>query len=189
MIHRSARPLAALVVAALLLSSGAVALAHGESITVQPTTAEPGDTITVTAEDLGAERTVELKLAGSGVEIVLGQVQTDEDGGFTKTYTLPADLRPGQYVIATTGEEDEAITADLTITAAAAAEGTTGAVTSGTVTSAVFQPRERPFGQVLALVVVFGVLSGLGLFLARFGGASRPPRKERTALLPEVERA
>lgn len=189
MIRHFTRPFATLVVAILSLSIAGVALAHGESVTVQPTTAKPGDTVTVKGEDLGSSRSVEIKLTGTGVDVMLGSAQTDDAGAFAGKYTLPADLRAGQYMIGTKGEDGDDVTADLAVTAAAAATTTGDGQMATTATSVAFQPRERPFEQILALVVVFGVLSGLGLFLARFGGGAREPREERTALLPEGERA
>ncbi len=184
MIRRSRRPVAALLASAIFLASAAPALAHGASLTVEPATAKPGDTVTVTGEDLGASRAIDLKLTGTGVEVVLGRAKTDDDGGFSEKYTLPADLRPGRYLVATQTGEGEAVSADLTVAAAAAANSGASATSS-----AAFQPRERPFGQVLALVVVFGILAGLGLFLARFTGGSRGSREERTVPASGAEHA
>lgn len=183
MIHRLIRPLAALIVGVVFLSSGALALGHGAALTVQPASARPGDTITLTGEDMGASRDVDVKLAGTGVDVKLGHADTDEDGAFTEDFKLPGDLRPGQYVVSAEGEET--VTADLTIVtgaAGAAGEAMTGAAPA-------FEPRARPFEQVLALVVVFGVLSGIGLFLARFGFGGRGPQETQSVVLPEVERA
>lgn len=183
MIHRSVRALVALLAGALFFGSATVALGHGESVTVQPTSAKAGDTVTITGAGLGASRDVDITLSGTGVTVKLGHADSDADGAFTEKFKLPADLRPGQYLI--TAEGKETATADLTIVAGVAQ----GDEMSGASMSAVFQPRERPFEQVLALVVVFGMLSGLGLFLARFGGGTRTAPEERTAMLPGAERA
>lgn len=113
----------------------------------------------------------------------LGHADTDEDGAFTEDFKLPGERRPGQYVVSAEGEET--VTADLT--SVAGASGAAGEAMTGAAPA--FEPRARAFGQVLALVVVFGVLLGIGLFLARFGFGGRGPQEKQSIILPEVEPA
>ncbi len=142
-----------------------VALAHGDSVAVDPTSAQPGATITVKGGDLGASRSVDVKLVGTGVERVLGTAQTDGDGAFTATFEVPSDLAAGPYQIQAEGEDTA--TTDFTVTAAVGSGASEGQMSGQEVQAPQIPVRERPLSETAGLVALFGVLSGLGLFFAR----------------------
>lgn len=149
---------AAIALAALLALNGGVALADGvKNVAVNPLTPRPGDVITVKGGLLGANSTVEVRVIGAGVDIDLGEVTADGEGDFTQQFRLPADLAPGRYQVRAAGAESAAT--EITVLA-------TGATASATEPGMV-EARERPLGQVIGLVALFGVLAGLGLFFAR----------------------
>jgi hypothetical protein len=153
----------ALLLSALYTFGGGVALAHGgKGVTVQPLTPKPGDVITVTGDELGASSTVEVRLIGTGVDIDLGEAQANDEGDFTAQFRVPADLKPGSYQLQAKGAESA--TTEITVVAA----GSTESTTSATMAEAPATPvRERPLGETIGLVALFGVLAGLGLFFAR----------------------
>jgi len=153
----------ALLLSALFTFGGGVALAHGgKGVTVQPLTPKPGEVITVTGDELGASSTVEVRLIGTGVDIDLGEAQANDEGDFTAQFRVPANLAPGNYQIQAKGAE--LATTEITVVAA----GTTESTTSPAMTETPAPPvRERPLGETIGLVTLFGVLAGLGLFFAR----------------------
>jgi hypothetical protein len=152
---------------ALLLSAlfifGGVALAHGgKGVTVQPLTPKPGDVITVTGDELGASSTVEVRNIGMGVDIDLGEAEAEGDGDFTAQFRVPANLAPGNYQIQAKGAE--LATTEITVVAAGTTESTTSLAMAEAPAPLV---RERPLGETIGLIALFGVLAGLGLFFAR----------------------
>lgn len=61
------------------------------------TTIGPGEPTTVTGSGLGAAAAVWVSLLPQG--LVLGDTQADATGSFRTTVRIPADLRPGQYLV------------------------------------------------------------------------------------------
>ena len=154
-----ALPATCLALAALWMVSSGVALAHGEKgVAVQPLTPRPGDVITVQGDLLGPGSMVEVRLAGPGVDIDLGEVQADAEGDFTAQFRLPVDLVPRTYQLRATGAESA--TTELTVLAAAGTANPIGPTVE-------VASRERPVGETIGLVVLFGVLAGLGLFFGQ----------------------
>jgi hypothetical protein len=140
-----------------------VASAHGgEGLTVTPSTAMPGDMVKVHAEAIAQPNgDVDLHLVStSGTETDLGDFKADDTGDMDADVTLPTTLAPGAYQLKALGTTT--LTTDLTITAAS---GGSTATTTTTGTTITFTP--RPLGETIALVALFGVLAGAGLFLAR----------------------
>jgi len=158
----------ALLLSALYIFGGSVALAHGgKGVTVQPLTPKPGEVLTVKGEGLGAEGAksqVEVRIIGTGVDIDLGEAEAGDDGDFTAQFRVPSDLKPGTYQLQAKGAETA--TTEITVVAAAGAENTTQ---SAMAAESVPPVRERPLGETIGLVALFGVLAGLGLFFARMG--------------------
>lgn len=149
--------------ALVTLGGGGVALADGgKGVTVQPLTPKPGDVITVKGDLLGPNSIVEVRIIGTGVDIDLGEVQADEEGDFTAQFRVPADLAPGTYQVQATGAESA--TTEITVVAA----GPTSSAEMPMDPAMMNVPvRERPLWETIALVALFGALSGLGLFFAR----------------------
>jgi len=163
-------PLAmALLVSALFALGGSVVLAHGDKgVTVQPLTPKPGEVITVNGEGLGTEGAksqVEVRIIGTGVDIDLGEAEADDTGDFTAQFRVPADLKPGTYQVQAKGAETATI--EITVMAAAAAEQPAAAAAPAMAAEPASPVRERPLGETIGLVGLFGVLAGLGLFFAR----------------------
>ncbi len=106
-----------LVVGALVWLS-APAYAHGESISVDPAEAKPGDSVTVTGEEFPPGEEVELSLEGVRGNIPLGHAEVDETGSFSIAIKVPSSAAPGsyQFVVAAGGDNT---TLDYTILKAA----------------------------------------------------------------------
>ena len=160
----------ALLLGAYLASAGAAA-AHGDKeVVVTPLTPHPGEQITVKGGGLGVG-TVEIRLVGSGVNLVLGQIKTEDDGDFEAQFTCPANLIPGSYQVQAQGPTDAASIA-LTVVAPAGATEAGTAMNSMAANAPMNTPvappvRDRPLGEVLGLIVLFGLISAVGLFFAR----------------------
>lgn len=146
-----------LILVSLALMPGLALADGGKSVKVQPLAPKPGDVITVKGDLLGQKSEVEVRIIGSGVDIDLGEVQTDDEGDFTAQFRLPADLKPGIYRLTATGAESAQT--ELTVQGGLSSEQNS------------MQPapvlRERPLTESIGLVALFGVLAGVGLFLAR----------------------
>lgn len=152
-----------LIVATLMLLTSGLALADGgKGVTVQPLTPKPGNIITVKGDLLGSNSVVEVRIVGTGVDIDLGEVQADEEGDFEAQFRVPADLAPGTYQVQANGAE-KATTAITVLGVGSTVEGET------TMDPAMMNVpvRERPLWGTIALVALFGVLAGTGLFFAR----------------------
>lgn len=186
--------LLASVLALMLVASGPVWADGAKGVKVSPLTPKPDEAITVNGEVLGPNSNVEVRIIGSGVDEKLGEAQADAEGDFTKEFRLPADLKPGTYQIQATGEEtattqitvregpagsaareeqpsDEAAIDEAGADEGAAAEeedaaGKDAAAEEGEMGS---EPviEQRPLGQSIGLVALFGVLAALGLFFAQ----------------------
>lgn len=150
---------AMLAIAALYLLGSVVAHADGgKGVAVKPLTPKPGDVITVKGDLLGPNSEVEVRVIGpGGVNIDLGEIRADAEGDFTAEFTLPANLAVGTYQIQARGAE----TATTQITVKTGAAGDEGESMAEPVL------RSRPFGESAALITLFGVLAGLGIFFAR----------------------
>ena len=88
------------------------------TITVDPDTAAPGDSITVDGENFPPNSEVELQLTDSDGNPVGDPVTvvTDDDGAFSTELELLEGTEPGDYTIVATDEDGNSATADLTIT-------------------------------------------------------------------------
>lgn len=159
---------AALLAASALvaLGSGAVLADGGKGVAVKPLTPQPGDTITVKGDLLGANSEVEVRVIGSGVDVDLGEVRADAEGDFTAEFRLPVGLAPGTYQVQARGAETA--TTQVTVLPIGVKAEQTGAQREGQVAPTMAEPiRERPLVETVGLVALFGALAGLGLFFAR----------------------
>lgn len=169
-----------LVLAALI--AGAAWADGGKEVAVKPLTPKAGETITVQGEGLGADTEVEVLLTGQGTEVDLGEGQTDGEGHFTTEFDLPEDLEAGTYELTATGEEEAAT--QVTIAESAGGQASTEAEEGAEdghdedaeegaedghdegAEAASEDIRQRPLGQSIGLVGLFGVLAAVGLFVA-----------------------
>ncbi len=149
---------------ALLTLSGVALADGGRKVAVKPLIPKVGDAVTVVGAGLGANRSIEIRLVGQGVDVDLGEVQSMEDGDFEGEFTLSADLKPGSYQLKAIGEGTEAT--QVTILAAGGSGAATApAIAMGAEATEVVQ--QRPLGEAAILVALFGILAALGLFFAR----------------------
>ncbi|PCC35374.1 choice-of-anchor G family protein [Brachybacterium alimentarium] len=88
------------------------------TITVDPDTAAPGDSITVDGENFPPNSEVELQLTDSDGNPVGDPVTvvTDDDGAFSTELEVLEGTEPGDYTIVATDEDGNSATADLTVT-------------------------------------------------------------------------
>ncbi|MBF6612504.1 MAG: hypothetical protein IVW55_05185 [Chloroflexi bacterium] len=141
-------------------AASGVALADGvKGVAVQPLTPKAGDVITVKGDLLGPNSTVEVRVVGTGVDIDLGEVDADANGDFSAQFRLPEDLKPGTYQVTAKGAESA--TTAITVVGVGGDAASEGAMGGEPVL------KQRPLGESLLLVGVFGVISALGIFLAR----------------------
>jgi len=171
---RSLTTLAAILALVASATMGATqALAHGQSVTADPISAQPGATISVKGEQLGGNRDVPVLLIGMGKEIPLGTARTTPQGAIDTQFSVPTDVPAGNYALRAKGKED----ADTGFTVAAMP--TMGGAQMGQVAPAApeFPARERPLSEIAILVAIFGLLAGFGLFVAQ-ATRERTDRKE-----------
>jgi hypothetical protein len=163
------------------------ALAHGQTVTADPTSGGPGATVSVKGEQLGGNREIPVVLIGMGKEIQLGSAMSTPQGAIDAQFNLPTDLIPGSYALRARGKEDA--DTDFTVMAAPsmAIASMGGASMSGapmqqaTAAAPELPARDRPLGEMAVLIAVFGLLAGLGFFLA-LATRERPEGKEAVAL-------
>ena len=163
------------------------ALAHGQTVTADPTSGGPGATVSVKGEQLGGNREIPVVLIGMGKEIQLGSAMSTPQGAIDAQFSLPNDLIPGSYALRARGKEDA--DTDFTVMAAPsmAIASMGGASMSGapmqqaTAAAPELPARDRPLGEMAVLIAVFGLLAGLGFFLA-LATRERPEGKEAVAL-------
>ena len=152
------------------LGAGVARADGAKGVSVQPLTPKPGDVITVKGDLLGANSTVEVRIIGTSVDIDLGEVPADAGGDFSAQFRVPVDLGPGDYQVQAKGAESA--TAEITVLGAGTAE-------AGGMQEAAPVLRERPFGESLILVALFGLLAAGGIFFART--AHEKPAGEATS--------
>ena len=155
--------IAALALVLVSLVAGPALADGAKGVTVSPLTPKPDQVITVNGELLGPNSEVEVLLTGNGETVDLGEVKADEEGDFTQEFRLPADLRPGTYQLKATGEESA--TTQITVTGAPAGGAEAGSEAGEMGAEPVIE--QRPLGQSIGLVALFGALAALGLFFAR----------------------
>ncbi|GED11348.1 choice-of-anchor G family protein [Cellulosimicrobium cellulans] len=86
------------------------------TVTVDPTTANPGDEVTVTGEGWPPSTTVTVVLVDEDGDVVATvDVETDEEGSFTTPVTVPDDAAPGDYTVHASDDTGNEAEAPLTI--------------------------------------------------------------------------
>lgn len=146
------------LITVFIFASGS-ALADGATgVAVQPLAPKPGDIIKVKGEVLGANRTVEVRIIGTNVNIDLGEVQTNAEGDFTAEFRVPENLTAGNYQVQAKGEQ----TATTTITVV-----TAGAAQPDPMSQPAPELRQRSLGESIGLIALFGVLAAAGIVFAR----------------------
>ena len=165
--------LATLMMIGLLAIAGTgVALAHGQKIAVDPSSARPDEAMTITGEGLGHHSEVEVRVIGGDLDVDLGEVNADAQGNFTAQFRVPAALKPGTYQIQAKGAETA--TADLNVLAP-------GAGATMPMESSAPILRERPLTEAIVLVALFGVVAAVGLAITRTVHLESSAGRGRTA--------
>lgn len=116
-----------------------LALALSASLTVRPTTVfahegpsrlelnfdrlNPGVMVQVRGINLGADLPVVVALVGLGGEVQLGEASGDAHGDFTQSFTLPAYLESGDYIVRAISSDGTTVDAPLTISGVPALTG------------------------------------------------------------------
>ncbi|MGJ9424374.1 choice-of-anchor G family protein [Nesterenkonia halotolerans] len=92
------------------------------SVSVDPDTAEPGDTVTVEGDDFTPGTTVDVEVTDEDGNVVgtIEDIEVDENGEFDVDWTLPEDLQPGELVVTATDEDGNSASAPLEVLGAGA---------------------------------------------------------------------
>jgi len=144
------------------------AFAHGQpEITVAPDTVAPGGKITVTGEKMGANEEFKITLEGLKFKAELGDAKSDADEKFQLQFTIPTGAPEGVYQVKAVGADGDTVTAELTITAkaAASAEPTEQQMPSAEEDKV---PRRRDTNENIGLFVVAALSAVVGLILVRW---------------------
>lgn len=163
--------LLAIVLAALPLGA---ALAHGEPIiAVEPAIVAAGGQITLTGTEMEPGEVFAITLEGMAGSISLGEATVTgegEEGGFSATFTIPAETAPGSYAVTATAEDGDTTVADLTITAPSDEASAEPAMAQEPTGELHLIDRSKPIGQVIAVVVVIAISAAAGFVLIRNRG-------------------
>jgi len=162
---------AMVIVAALALTPIRVALAHGDPvIAVEPTVVAAGGQITVNGTEMEPGEVFAITLEGPAGSISLGEATAtgeSEEGGFTATFTIPADVAPGSYTVRAATEEGESAQADLTVTEPSAEASAAPATTQEPTGEEHVLDRAKPAGEIIAVIAAALTSLALGFWLIR----------------------
>lgn len=162
-------------VALALLAVGPV-LAHGgggDGISVEPDSAQAGDTVVLAGQGLEPNSDRVLVLAGPDITIDLGSVTTDAEGMFQKEIKIPAHLLGGAYEFRAIG--DETLVTGVAITAAAGMAGGASSGTDAEETVQAYQPGPLTEGLLIGGALALLAIGGLLVWGAERFGHSRTP--------------
>ena len=163
-----------IVLVVLVLAPVGIALAHGQPvIAVQPAVVAAGGQITITGMEMEPGEVFAITLEGLSTSAPLGEAVVTgegEEGGFTATFTIPADTAPGSYTVRAATEEGESAEADLTVTAPSAEASAGPAMAEEPTGEQHLLDRSKPIGQIAAVVVVIALSAAAGFVLVRSRG-------------------
>jgi len=94
--------LAFAIICIFVISSSA--FAHGTSLKVDKAAAAAGEVISLKGEGITANGEIRLSLTGLQ-DYNLGTAKGDAHGSFQQQITLPADVKPGDYLVVAEGEK------------------------------------------------------------------------------------
>lgn len=165
---------ALIIVALFILGPASLALAHGgATIVVEPTLAPAGGQITITGSEMEPGEEWSLTLEGISSSIPLGQASVTgegEEGGFTVTLTLPADIKPGSYIVQAVTPEGESASAEITITATSEAASAEPAMVREATGEEHLLDRSKPLGLTIGVGIVIALSAATGIVLIRNRG-------------------
>ncbi|WP_255316461.1 hypothetical protein [Nesterenkonia sp. Act20] len=143
------------------------------SVTVDPETAEPGDTVTVEGDDFTPGTTVDVEVTDEDGNVVgtIEDIEVDENGEFMVDWAVPEDIEPGELVVTATDEEGNSASAPLEVLGAGSGGNGDGVpVESGSDDDGA--AGSGPLATTGATVATFGLVAlvltliGIGLYVA-----------------------
>jgi hypothetical protein len=162
------------IAAALALIPAGATWAHGEPIiTVEPAVVAAGREIKVTGTEMEPGEVFVITLEGLAGSFPLGEVTVvgeGEEGGFTATFTIPADAKPGAYRVSATAEDGDTASADLAVTAPSEKASKEPAMTQEPTGELHQIDRTKPIGQIIGIVAVAALSAAAGFLLIRNRG-------------------
>ena len=181
----------AAVAAVLVASAAAWACVSGPSVTLNPANAKPGETVTLTMRDFRKADPVQVRWNDLNGPVLASFEQNASGSPFTGDITVPADARPGNYVLILSQTAPDGKLSQMPVRALITVVSPNG---SNPVLGAATSPAEtnRPAGLVsdeesvsgASLVLVALGVAGVGMFVAgmaahlagRRGGAPEAAR-------------
>lgn len=150
------------------------ALAHGEPvIVVEPVVVAAGGQIILTGTEMEPGEVFTITLEGLTGSIPLGEatvIGEGEEGSFTATFTISAEVAPGSYTLQAVTKEGETATTDLTITPPAEEASAAPAMAQEPTGELHELDRSKPIGQIIAVAVVIALSTAAGFVLIRNRG-------------------
>jgi hypothetical protein len=107
--------LSTMVIAGLLFLMAGAALAHGQSIHVEPEMGGPGETVTVSGHGFEANSTVKITLHGH--DGALKVAQTNAQGAFSVDVLIPEHMPDGVHILMVRDRTNEMARFRLTVDA------------------------------------------------------------------------
>jgi hypothetical protein len=100
------------------LSSNTFTIAQAVTITVNPTSAAPGDQVTITGANWLPPQQLNISVTpgGGGQAIATTSVNSDNNGNFSTTLTIPATAQPGTYTVQVVAANETTMTATNPLT-------------------------------------------------------------------------
>jgi hypothetical protein len=127
-IMKPTAPILAILTIFLSLFLVPAGLAHGSEprLELGAERLYPGGALEIRGVDFEAETAFTLFLIGPGIEIDLGEVTPDVEGGFNQVFSLPADLPEGLYHIQAVTSDHDLSSPEFTVLAGALPSGEQG---------------------------------------------------------------
>ena len=145
-------------------------MAHGvPEIAVDPTVVAAGRTITVTGSAMedGVKYTITLEGTKGSVPLGEATAKGTPAASCVVQFTIPESTSLGSYTVRAVTVDGDVATTDLTVTAPSAQASSGPAMTAMASADPHVLDRTKPFGQIIAVVVVIILSSMGGLVLVR----------------------
>lgn len=172
-VHRFVLGVGGVAAGLLVATATAWACVSGPSVTLNPVNAKPGETVTMTMRDFRKVDNVDVRWNAINGPLLASFTQNGSGTPFTGAITVPADAKPGNYVLLLSQTAPDGKLSQMPVRALITVTSPDGAVpVLGASVSPVDESRgaglvsddESVSGGALALVAL-GV-AGVGMFLA-----------------------
>lgn len=154
------------LVLALAFTAMGVSAHGGGTLTVEPTSVEPGKSITIQAQGVGSGEVFTLRLVGMTYQATLGTATGDDNEQFQASFTVPADAPEGSYQIEAITEDGDQLTAELSISPSASAPSTPAEASAASMNL----DRSKPPLELASILIVLALAAGVGVVLIRGRG-------------------